>query len=633
MPGSFSRQQIAHHVAGGELIPLLCAVAEATGRRSLLDPSFRPRLQAEMITIPADGGVAEDVARVARERLVDAMMDMPRAGESQEHSALPVDELLSFMSADAADHADLLRHELGAANPQPHWHKREVSPDRAFVVGIIGAGQAGLAMAHALRQAGVDFVVFESNSGVGGAWYANAYPGCRLDTGRLAYSYSFAQRRDWRHNFTLREDLWAYYQTFAKDQGLLGQIEFDSQVVQARYQDDGKTWALTIKDVRSGAIRSTEVDVLISAVGVLNQPKRPDFPGVNRYEGEAVHSAEWHDGVAYRGKRVTVVGTGASAYQIAPAIADQVESLTIIQRSPPWMMPTPQYHKEISPESRWLQDQLPGYHRWLRLWEFWHSTIGKYALTKADPKWKGTESVSAANQRFRDDLVSRIKAQYVGREDLLPAVIPSYPVGAKRMLRDNGVWAQTLQRPNVQLVTEPIREFDAHGVVTADGRHHRSDLVVYATGFNASNYLGTLEVCGRNGVTLRDYWGDEARAYLGVSVPEFPNLFCLLGPNTGLVAIGSQTFMTECSVNYVMENIKLLLTRGLRTVEPTHEAYRSYIRWMDEGNSAMAWGAPGVQSWYRNERGVVVASWPYPLLTYWQVTRGVDMEKVEVKAC
>lgn len=627
---------IARFVNAGELIPLLCTVAEMTGDKSLLDDAFRPRLQAELITIPANGGVDDAAAALARERITDALIRQKDApGGFAARSNISVEELADFLSGGAKDHTELLSKELGAdcEKDEVTWTKAAIAPDRKFVVGIIGAGPAGLAMAYKLYRAGVDFVIFDKNGEVGGTWYLNRYPGCRLDTGRLSYSFSFAQRRDWRHLFTEQGDLLRYYKGFAAEAGLAKSIHFNSEVVAATYQEEHGKWALKIRNLRSKTESDIIVDALISAVGVLHQPKIPEFAGAERFRGQTVHSACWHDGVDYRGKRVSIIGTGASAYQIGPSIVKDVASLNIFQRSAPWMLPTPTYHHEVSPEARWLNENLPRYHQWLRLWEFWNFTIGKYALTKADPNWDRSESVSEPNHRFRADLVERIRNQYVGRDDLLQSVIPTYPVGAKRMLRDNGVWAETLKSPHVKLVTDPIKGFDENGIATVNGDHYDSDLIIYATGFDVANYLGTVDVRGRDGRKLREFWGDEARAHLGITVPGFPNLFVLSGPNTGLVAIGSQTFMIECAVNYISRAIEHLLRNDLRSMEPTEQAYQDFVRWVDEGNKSMAWGAAKVQSWYRNSRGTVVASWPYPLLTYWQITRNVDAGALETRPC
>lgn len=624
-----SEQDIDRFVRAGELIPLLCSVADLTGDRSLLADEFRPSLDPEMIAIPEFGGLSAEEADEAFERVATALKRYFDANGDHGQTSLPAEDIVDFLTNGDDDYRELMNRELGDADPVP-WTKAEVGADRDFLVAIVGAGQAGLAMARTLRRIGIDFVMFEATDNVGGTWRWNAYPGCRLDTSTLAYSYSFFQRRDWPHYFAVRETLESYYQDFAKREKLLESIRFNSKVVQASWDENDCGWELVVSHAPSGERSTVKVDALISAVGFLNQPKIPSFEGLEKYRGERIHSAEWHPGVEYRGKHVNIVGTGASAYQIAPAIVDEVESLTIFQRSAPWMLPAPLYQAEVAEDRQWLMENISTYHRWLRLWEVWHSTIGKYALTKADPEWSSTESVSEPNQRFRDALVEYAQSQYTGHEDLLDAIVPTYPVGVKRMLRDNGAWARTVQQPHAELVTTAIESFDEDGIRTVDGDHHPADLTVFATGFHGTRYLGTIDVRGRAGLSLREFWGDESRAHKGVTVPGFPNLFCLAGPNTGLVAIGSQTFMLECGINYVSECLRHLLEADGAAIEPTHDAYRRYVDWVEEGNRGMAWAAVPEQSWYRNARGTNTVVWPYPLLTFYQLTRAVNEDEMVV---
>lgn len=625
-----SAQDIDRFVSAGELIPLLCSVAELTGDRTLLADEFRPKLDLEMIAIPEFGGVSQKVADEAFERIRTALNRHFAAGGKNGQTDLSAEDIIDFLTNGSDDYAGLMKQQLGehAQAESVTWTKDDIAADRDFVVGIVGAGQSGLAMARALRRMGIDFVMFEAADKVGGTWRWNTYPGCRLDTSTLAYSYSFFQKRDWRHYFAVRETLEDYFRDFAEHEQLVESIRFNSQVVRASWNEDDSRWELAVQDALSGEESTVRVQALVSAVGFLNQPKIPDFEGLESYRGETIHPAEWHPGVEYRGKRVNIIGTGASAYQIAPNIVDEVESLTIFQRSAPWILPAPLYQAEVSQGRQWLMENIPTYHRWLRMWEFWHSTIGKYALTKADPQWSSSTSVSEPNQRFRDALVQNIRRQYVGHEDLLDAVIPSYPVGAKRMLRDNGQWARTLQQPHTVLVTEEIDKFDEEGIRTVGGDHHRADLTVFATGFHGTNYLGTIDVRGRGGISLREHWGDESRAHKGVAIPGFPNLFCVQGPNTGLVAIGSQTFMAECGINYITECLRQLLVTGAAAIEPTQDAYRGYVKWIEEGNRGMAWAASAERSWYRNANGTNTVSWPYPLLTYYELTRSVDDDEV-----
>ena len=624
-----SAQEIERIARTGELIPLLCAVAEMTGDSSLLAEEFRPKLDLEMISIPLSGGLDPDIAAAAFDRVAAALRRHVESSGSGPGAKVSSEEILDFLTDGDSAYADLVRHELGEPEDVA-WTKEALAPDRPLTVAIVGAGQAGLAMARTLRSLGIDFMIFERSDKVGGTWRWNTYPGCRLDTSTLAYSYSFFQKQDWRHYFAPREALEEYFYSFAEQEELLDRVQFNSSVVKAAWGDEDRTWELTVRDEVSGDESVVTANALISAVGILNQPKIPPFNGLENFGGTSVHSADWDDSVQVAGKRVNVIGTGASAYQIAPAIVDEVASLKIFQRSAPWILPAPLYQAEVGDDRRWLIENVPSYHRWLRLWEFWHSTIGKYALTKADPTWTSSDSVSEPNRRFRDALVENIKGQYVGHEHLLEDVIPRYPVGVKRMLRDNGKWAKTLQSPVTTLVTQEIESFDADGVRTVDGEHHGADVTVFATGFHGTSYLATMDVRGREGRSLREVWGEEARAHKGAMVPGFPNLFCLAGPNTGLVAIGSQTFMTECGVRYIADCLRFLLSTGADAIEPTEHAYRDYISWIDEGNRGMAWAAAPERSWYRNANGTNTVVWPFPLLDYFELTRAVDEKDLEI---
>lgn len=248
-----------------------------------------------------------------------------------------------------------------------------------------------------------------------------------------------------------------------------------------------------------------------------------------------------------------------------------------------------------------------------------------------DPDWKRPGSVSSANEELRIQLLERLKLQYVDRPDLYDKVVPSYPPGAKRLLRDNGVWAAALHQPHVSLVTEHIAEITPTGVRTRDGVLHEVDLIVYATGFTASDFLAPMKVTGVDGVDLHEHWAGDARAHLGIDVPGFPNLFMLYGPNTNLVVTGSIIYMSECATEYILECLRMLLQTGHRAMECRAEAYDAYNDLVDRENRSKAWGASDVSSWYKNARGRVTQNWPFPLLTYWQMTRQMDSREYDIR--
>ncbi|SDO24193.1 4-hydroxyacetophenone monooxygenase [Cryobacterium flavum] len=535
--------------------------------------------------------------------------------------------LMSFIAAEADDtYLPLLSHELNIPEgvSDPDWNLAELAPGRQFRVAVIGAGMSGVAAAFRLKQAGVDFVVFEKNPSVGGTWYENSYPGCRLDTHNFAYSYSFAQKRDWPYHYSQRDDIFGYFSSVAEKKGLLDSIRFETTVLSAAYRATDSLWALRYRTADGEVLEY--FNAVISAVGQLNNPMIPDFVGANKFTGEAWHTAAWRHDVDLKGKRVAVIGAGASAFQVIPAIASEVDHLTVFQRNAPWMYPTPNYLEAIPLELSWLFDVIPFYARWFRFFQFWTAVEGRRRFVTVDPEWSKAGSVSAQNEHMRKNLTSYLEEQFAERPDLLTKVIPTYPPGAKRLLRDDGTWARTLKRPNVALETEAIAEFYEHGIRTADGVEHEVDVIIYGTGFTASDFLSSVSVTGVAGRDLHEYWADDARAYLGISIPGFPNLFCLYGPNTNLVVNGSIVLFSELAVNYVLDAISGLLRRDEAAIDCRQDIYDAYNRQIDEGNGLMAWGASEVSSWYKNKFGRVSQNWPFPLIDYWSATSSVDRE-------
>ena len=322
---------------------------------------------------------------------------------------------------------------------------------------------------------------------------------------------------------------------------------------------------------------------------------------------------------------MAVVGTGASAAQFIPIVAEQAADVVIFQRTPAWFAPTPDYHAPVEDGLRWLYRHVPYYSEWNRFWIFWTMGDGQLAYVTGDPAWEPKDTaVSAMNDEMRALLTGYLEEQFAGRPDLLAKVVPSYPPGSKRGLRDNGVWAGALTRDNVELVTTGIREITPSGVVGADGRHHDVDVIVYGTGFLASKFLTPMTVTGRDGVDLHDHWGDDPNAYLGITVPHFPNLYLLYGPNTNIVINGSIIYFSECGVRYILDCLRLALQHGGHALEVRDDVHHAFKQRIDDQNRQMAWGISTVNSWYKNAAGNVTQNWPFTLLEYWERTRQAD---------
>jgi 4-hydroxyacetophenone monooxygenase len=352
----------------------------------------------------------------------------------------------------------------------------------------------------------------------------------------------------------------------------------------------------------------------------------PDIAGMSSFEGPSFHSARWDHSIDLRDKRVAVIGNGASAAQFIPEIAKEAEHLDVYQRTPNWFFNIPNYHEETPPGLQWLFLHVPYYLHWFRFWLFWITTDGLLQMTIVDKQWKNDDgrSVSEPNDVLRAMLTHHLQSQYPERSDLLEKVLPAYPPGAKRIVLDNGAWAQTIQRESVSLVTEPIREISPRGVVTADGEEHPADVIIYGTGFQASKVLTPMKIAGRGGIDLNEQWQGDARAYLGITVPNFPNFFMLYGPNTNLVVNGSITLFSECQVQYVLGCLRLLIEDGHQAMECREDVHDAYNKRIDEENLLRAWGASKVNSWYKNERGRVSQNWPHNVIEYWQQTRAPD---------
>ena len=303
----------------------------------------------------------------------------------------------------------------------------------------------------------------------------------------------------------------------------------------------------------------------------------------------------------------------------------------MFQRTPPWFGPTPEYHDPVPSGLCWLYAHVPFYSEFNRFWMFWKMGDGSLPGVRVDPEWDhGGDSVNAINDLMRTVLSAYIESEFADRPDLLEHAIPRYPPGAKRLLRDNGVWARALKRETTSLVTLPIREITPNGIVTDDGEAHVVDVIIYGTGFQASNFLTPMRVTGRDGIDLHEQWAGDARAYLGVSIPGFPNLFCLYGPNTNIVINGSIVYFSECGVRYILGCLELLLRSGASALDIRRDVHDSFNERVDAENRSMAWGWSDVHSWYKNEHGRVAQNWPFTLLEYWQRTLRPDPDDYEL---
>jgi 4-hydroxyacetophenone monooxygenase len=609
------------------LAPLVAAVAHLTGEHSLLAEDLRPD-PSKMVMMTDDGYTPEQVAR-GRDRVAAALIRFRDGGCKPGPEPTPdqLRRLIEFVSGPLDDdHLQLYGEELalgGVDRRAPSWRASEVAPGRVVKVAVIGAGMSGIAAAQRLRQAGCSVHIYEKNGDVGGTWLENAYPGCRVDVPNHLYSYSFAQTPHWPQFNSTQPVLFDYFRTCIAEFDLEDAISYRHEVEEAVWDDERSVWSLRIRD-DTGAVIEAEVNVVVSAVGQLNRPSFPDIDGIDSFEGPSFHSARWDDDVDFEGTRVAVIGSGASAVQFIPWLAERAAEVTVYQRTPGWILPIPTYHDDLPSNLRWILRHVPEYARWDRLALFSRLQEGLLPRTVVDPDWDiSSGSVSAANDELRQGLT--LYYEFAFPDPALRAkVLPNYPFGAKRMIVDSGVYSNALAAPNVTLETGAIAEIVPTGVALGDGRTVEHDIIVYATGFSASRFLTPMRVVGRGGVDLHARWDGDARAHLGLTVPGFPNLFLMYGPNTNIVVNGSIIYFSECEAHYITESVRLLLEKDAAAMDCRPEVHDAYNVMIDTATRARAWGVSDVSTWYRNEHGRVAQNWPFNLFDYWQQTRAVD---------
>jgi len=602
------------------LAVLVSAVAHLTGDASWLDrwdadTFFRLRNPARM-----DGATAAEIRAVAAALLAAG----PRVGST---TTPPSPELITRIATFCAgepvdpDYAPLIAAESDFDGTDPRrfaWpDAASAEPAASFRVAIIGAGLGGVGMGIRLGQAGVPYTIYEKNGGLGGTWWENDYPDLRVDVPNLFYSYSFAPNADWPDHYSRRAELQSYIERTANEYGVTDHVQFEAEVLAAEYDPDTARWTVRVR--HGDDVVESEYHAVISAVGMLNRPIVPDFDGLESFAGTTFHSSHWPADLELAGTRVGVIGTGASSVQLVPAIAPAVVHLDVFQRSRHWMMPNPFYLRAMTDGERWVMANIPYYAGWYRFLEFWNASDRMYSAFRVDPGWETPEqSISAPNEKLRLLMTNYMHAQLEGDDELFARLLPDYPPLGKRILQDGG-WYAALRRDNVDLVAEPIERIVPEGVRTRDGVTHELDVLVLATGFHARKFLWPMEIRGPRG-TLQEQWGEEPRAYLGITVPGFPNLFCLYGPNTNPV-VGSVIFMLECQIDYVIRCLGLLATRGDAAMDCRQDVHDEYNRRVDAEHEQMVWRHPRVHSYYNNDDGRVVTNAPWRLLDYWRMTR------------
>lgn len=469
-------------------------------------------------------------------------------------------------------------------------------------IAIIGSGFAGLGMAIQLKKAGFhDFVILEKDHDLGGTWRDNRYPGCACDVPSHMYSFSFALNPGWSRMFAPQAEIWDYMRRCADEYGLGPHIRYGSAVEALEWQDDAREWRVTLT---SGDVLTAKA--VVSGIGALHVPSVPDIPGADRFQGAAFHSARWDHSRDLTGRRVAVIGTGASAIQFIPEVAERAAAVRVFQRTPPWIQPKPDF--ELSTTTRRVFRYVPGAARAFRGGIYWLLETRAVGFT-LNPKLMAP----------MEKMARRHIERQIDDPELRAKVTPGYTIGCKRILLSSDYYP-ALAKPHVDLVTEPIREITETGVVTADGAAHEADVIIYGTGFKVTDALMEQRIVGRDGLKIQEAWADGIEAHHGVTVAGFPNLFLLLGPNTGL-GHNSVVFMIESQVRHVLSCLRLMARRKAEVIEVRPGAQRRYNDRLQRRLRRAVWNEGGCTSWYLDEHGVNRTLWPGFTFEYWARTR------------
>jgi cation diffusion facilitator CzcD-associated flavoprotein CzcO len=476
-------------------------------------------------------------------------------------------------------------------------------------IAIIGSGFSGLGMAIRLKQEGRDdFVVLERGDDVGGTWHFNTYPGCACDVPSHLYSFSFAPNPDWTQTYSPRPEIGAYLRRCADDFGVRPHVRLNTTVESAAWDGEEGRWRI---ETDRGEITAR---VLVAGMGPLAEPKIPDIPGLETFKGKSFHSARWDHEHDLSGARVASIGTGASAIQLVPEVQPDVAQLHVFQRTPPWVFP--HRNRPVTRFERRLYRALPAAQRLVRGGVYAMREMAVLGFVKRPGLMRLVERVAKRHMR-----------EQISDPELLAKVTPDYTIGCKRILPSNK-WYPALGKPNVELVTDGIAEVREHSIVTADGTEREVDTIIFSTGFQVTDMPVGKQVRGRDGQLLDEAWAGSPRAHLGSTVPGFPNLFMLLGPNTGL-GHSSMVYMIESQIAYVLDALRTMERSGAAAVEVRPEAVASYNEAIEEQLDGTVWNT-GCASWYLDDTGRNATLWPDWTWRFRQRTASFDAGSYEL---
>ncbi|MET9328110.1 FAD-dependent oxidoreductase [Tsukamurella sp. NPDC003166] len=618
-------------VADANIPTLLMVLVQMTGDEKWLHAPYRPA-RGKGLSENDTGGLREDVQDEIRSAALEAII----AWHAGRPVAIPEpdDELLTRMLSASigeevpAEYGPMIADDMAATSGTPPWLAEQTRAPVGFTATVIGAGISGMLAAHQLSAIGIEVTVVEKAPRVGGTWWHNQYPGCGVDVPSYLYSFSTVNA-DWPYYYADRDQIHAYLEKVAEDWDVPRRTRFNTEVLAARWDDEAKMWEVELQgpDGRQ-TLRS---NILISGVGAFGKPKYPDIEGRELFRGRSVHTSTWPDDLDLAGQRVGVIGNGASAMQVVPATAGAAQSLTLFQRSAHWVAPFEKFRQPVPEPVRYLLREVPLYRAWYRQRLAWVLNDTLYEALQRDPDWPDqSRSINAINDGHRRFFTRYLESELEGRPDLIEKVTPRYPPFGKRILLDNG-WYRTLLRDNVELVTDTIDSITEKGIRLASGREVELDVIVYATGFDVVDFLSSFELTGRSGRTLRQIWGDDARAYIGTTVPDFPNLFCLYGPNTQAGHGGSLVYYLECQMRYTISVLSRMFDAGGADIECRADVNDRYNDAVDAAHERMIWSQPGFSTYYRNSKGRVLVANPWRVVDWWSMTSKANISDYTIE--
>lgn len=639
-PFETSDEHIAEALADVSIPTLMLSMLHMTGDASIIRGEHRP---VGSFLNEVQGFMSEADRAAVRTQALEVIKDYRDRGCPEPEPLAPelIHEMMEWLVVEpvGSEYVPMMLADLeldGVDHDLPDEPSTDAAAARKeFPVVVVGCGESGLLAGIRLTEAGIPFTIVEKNAGVGGTWWENTYPGARVDVGNHFYCYSFEPSDHWTEFFAQQPELQRYFQDVMEKYGVDRHVRWSTEVTSATWDDSTATWHVVVRPVDasgapSGPPETLTARAVITATGQLNRPHVPDIAGRDEFTGPQFHTARWDHSVDLTGKRVAMIGAGATGFQIAPAICEQVGNLAIFQRSAQWMFPNPSYHDKVGPGVQWALRHLPFYGRWYRFLLFWPGCDKGLEPARVDPDYRDadggqqhavSELSDAARAVFTDWIVSQIGDD----PELIAKVVPDYPATGKRTLQDNGSWLRTLTRSDVELITTGIDRIEADAVVTTDGVRHPCDVIVWATGFHHTKVLWPIDIVGRDGVRLGDVWGERPAAYLGITVNRFPNLFMMYGPGTHLAHGASLIFNSECQMHYIDQLIAELVDGGHRSVEPLPERVSDWHRLHQQEMAKLVWSQPSIEhSYFKNSYGEIHTVMPFRVVDYWSWTRTMN---------